>query len=103
MKKNIMVAQSGGPTAAINASLAGVIRGALESNAYDKIYGAVHGISGVLGENFIELSELARTEEHFPEKLSLSPAMFLGSCRVKMPDPVDEPEIYDQIFGHWRR
>jgi len=98
MKKNIMVAQSGGPTAAINASLAGVIRGALESNAYDKIYGAVHGISGVLGENFIELSELARTEEHFPEKLSLSPAMFLGSCRVKMPDPVDEPEIYDQIF-----
>ena len=47
MKKHIMVAQSGGPTAAINASLAGVIRGALASETYDKIYGAIHGISGV--------------------------------------------------------
>ena len=98
MKKHIMVAQSGGPTAAINASLAGVIRGALGSGIYDKIYGSIHGISGVLNENFMELSERARTEEHFLERLALSPAMFLGSCRVKMSDPLEEPEIYDQIF-----
>ena len=98
MKKNIMVAQSGGPTAAINASLAGVIRGALASGSYDKIYGAIHGISGVLNENFLELSERAASEGDFLDRLTLSPAMFLGSCRVKMPDPGMEPEIYDQIF-----
>lgn len=98
MKKNIMVAQSGGPTAAINASLAGVIRGALASGSYDKIYGAIHGISGVLNENFMELSERAASDTDFLDRLTLSPAMFLGSCRVKMPDPIMEPEIYDQIF-----
>ena len=96
--KNIMVAQSGGPTAAINASLAGVIRGALSSSEYDKIYGAIHGISGVLNENYLELSERARTEEDFLTRLALTPAMFLGSCRVKMPDPIEDPEIYDHIF-----
>ena len=102
MKKHLMVAQSGGPTAAINASLAGVIRGALESGAYDRIYGAVHGISGVLEENFLELSECAK-KEGFLECLSRTPAMYLGSCRMKMPVPADDPAIYDQIFSTLER
>ncbi len=99
MKKHVMVAQSGGPTAAINASLAGVIRGVLETDAYDKIYGAVHGISGVLDENFLELSERAKQEPDFLDRLTLTPAMFLGSCRVKMPMPDEDQEIYDRIFA----
>ena len=47
MKKNCIVAQSGGPTVAINASLGGVIDGVIKSSKYDKIYGAIHGIQGV--------------------------------------------------------
>ena len=52
MKKNCIVAQSGGPTAAINASLAGVIKGVIANDNYDKIYGSIHGIQGVLKRNF---------------------------------------------------
>ena len=49
--KNLLVAQSGGPTSAINATLAGVIENALSSPSVDKIYGSVNGIQGVLNEN----------------------------------------------------
>ncbi len=99
MKKNIMVAQSGGPTAAINASLAGVIRESLNSDAVDRIYGAVHGISGVLDERFIELSEPAGQDADFLTRLIHTPAMYLGSCRFKMPKPEEDRQIYDRIFG----
>ena len=54
--KNIIVAQSGGPTTAINASLVGVIKGALSSGGYDKVFGSLYGISGVLKEEFIQLA-----------------------------------------------
>ena len=53
--KNLLVAQSGGPTAAINATLAGVVECALSSGQTDKIYGAVNGIEGVLSQRFIDL------------------------------------------------
>lgn len=53
--KNLLVAQSGGPTAAINATLAGVIAGAYTSGKVDKVLGAVNGIQGVFAENFIDL------------------------------------------------
>ena len=99
MKKNVMVAQSGGPTAAINASLAGVIRGAMSCEIYDRVYGAVHGISGVLEENFIDLTECVKKDGEFPDRLAVSPAMYLGSCRFKMPRPDADPAIYDQIFS----
>jgi 6-phosphofructokinase 1 len=98
MKKNCIVAQSGGPTAAINASLAGVINGVLNSDAYDKIYGAVHGIQGVFHRNFLDLTELA-TQAYSPiDHLSSTPAMYLGSCRYKMPSISEAPETYRQIF-----
>lgn len=97
--QNIMVAQSGGPTAAINASLAGVVREALLCESYDKIYGAVHGISGVLEENFMELTTPAKVHEDFIKSLIHTPAMYLGSCRFKMPAPEEDPGIYDRIFG----
>ena len=56
MRKKVLVAQSGGPTVAINASLAGVIAGVAQSGDYE-VFGAANGIKGVLDENFINLSE----------------------------------------------
>ena len=95
MGKNCIVAQSGGPTAAINASLAGVISAVRASENYDKLYGAIHGIQGVLRKNFMDLSEL---DEDFIERLSATPAMYLGSCRFKLPDMNEEEEPYKEIF-----
>ena len=56
MRKKVLVAQSGGPTVAINASLAGVIAGVAQSGDYE-VFGAANGIKGVLDESFINLSE----------------------------------------------
>ena len=97
-KKNCIVAQSGGPTAAINASLAGVIQGVLASEEYDTIYGALNGIFGILKEHMLNLSERSREIPHFIEILKTSPAMYLGSCRYKLPDYKEDDEPYRQIF-----
>lgn len=94
--KNIIVAQSGGPTAAINASLAGVIQGA-KQYGFDKVYGAIHGIIGVLNEDFIDLTEKANDEEFIP-MLCCTPAMYLGSCRYKMRSAADDESDYKKIF-----
>ena len=56
MRKRVLVAQSGGPTVAINASLAGVIAGVVRSGEYERIIGAANGILGVLNERFTDLS-----------------------------------------------
>lgn len=95
MKKNCIVAQSGGPTVAINASLAGVIEGVIESDVFDKIYGSIHGIQGVLKNNFLDLTG---SSKDFITKLSHSPAMYLGSCRFKLPDIDNGIETYEAIF-----
>ena len=81
---NCMVAQSGGPTVAINASLAGLLRANQESKAYSKVYGAVNGILGVLNENFCDLTDQMKTIPDFIERLIHTPAMYLGSCRYGM-------------------
>ena len=76
--KNLLVAQSGGPTAAINATLAGVFQGAVGSDQVDGIYGAVNGIQGVMEERFVDLRELlASTREQ--DLLIQTPAAALGS------------------------
>ena len=82
-KENCIVAQSGGPTAAINASLAGVIDGVKKSGSFTRIYGSLHGITGVLENNLMDMSLMALS--HFPmlNTLELTPAMYLGSCRYK--------------------
>ena len=95
MKKNCIVAQSGGPTAAINASLAGVIKGVIANDNYDKIYGSIHGIQGVLKRNFLDLSN---SEPLFIDQLMCTPAMYLGSCRFKLPDMPEGKTSYEQIF-----
>ena len=83
---NAIVGQSGGPTAAINATLSGVIRGALECDAIEKIYGACNGIEGVLESRFIDLSNM--TDEEL-SLLETTPAAALGSCRKKLPKTFD--------------
>ncbi|MBR1390022.1 MAG: 6-phosphofructokinase [Lachnospiraceae bacterium] len=100
--QNCLVAQSGGPTAAINASLAGVIRGVKESAAYDKVYGSLNGILGILEQHMIDLSETICTEELL-QGLTHTPAMYLGSCRFKLPDYRDDDSPYSFIFKQFER
>lgn len=92
---NIAVAQSGGPTAAINATLAGVIYGALESET--KIFGAVNGILGVINNDYTDLLKTFENEENL-KILKTTPSAYLGSCRYKLPDFSIESDVYEKIF-----
>lgn len=102
-QKNCMVAQSGGPTAAINASLAGVIAGVRESSIYDTVYGSLNGINGLLNEDFINLTELTEQDPAYLERLSRTPAMYLGSCRHRLPDYMDDDSPYVFIFRQFQK
>lgn len=93
-----MVAQSGGPTVAINASLAGVIEGVASSSMYDTVYGSLNGITGILNNHLMNLTELMNENPDYPERLAKTPAMFLGSCRYKLPDYMDDDSPYVYIF-----
>lgn len=101
--KNVMVAQSGGPTVAINASLAGVIQGVQSSSTYGTVYGAVNGILGILNDEFLNLSTLMEENPDFMDRLITSPAMFLGSCRHKLPDYLDDDSSYVFIFSQFEK
>ena len=96
-KRNCFVGQSGGPTAAINASLAGVVAECKESKQFDHLYGMVNGIKGLLEDKYIDLLEVFDTEEKITQ-LKHSPAMYLGSCRYKLPTYLDDSETYDKLF-----
>ena len=79
--RNCLVAQSGGPTAVINASLAGVIRANQLNPFYDRVYGGIHGIEGVLADKLYDLTELSGKEI---EILKQTPSSALGTCRYKL-------------------
>ena len=83
LKGNALVGQSGGPTAVINASLAGVVEQAKRNPEIGDIYGAVHGVQGILDEALCDLR--AETDEAIA-LLSTTPAAALGSCRKKLSD-----------------
>ena len=97
MKGNVIVGQSGGPTAAINSSLAGVYRTAKDRGAA-KVYGMLHGIQGLMQERYIDLSEYI-TNELDAELLKRTPAAFLGSCRYKLPEIHEDKGVYEKIFS----
>lgn len=97
MKGNVIVGQSGGPTAAINSSLAGVYRTARDRGA-KTVYGMLHGIQGLLKEQYLDLSEYI-TNDLDVELLKRTPAAFLGSCRYKLPEIHEDQEVYKTIFG----
>ncbi len=91
---NAVVGQSGGPTAAINASLAGVIAACLENHAViDRVYGMKNGMEGFLKEDLVELSDRFADKDNI-ELLKLTPASALGSCRLKL----KEDEQLEKIF-----
>ncbi len=90
---NILVGQSGGPTAVINASLAGVIDAGLKSGR--KVFGAVNGIEGVLSENLISLERFGNEEAL--RLLKQTPSSYLGSCRKKLPR--EDEALYEKIFS----
>lgn len=91
MAKNMIIGQSGGPTAVINSSLAGAIDYALSSEKIDEIYGMINGVEGLLEDNLINLGNIFSSMPHELNRLKLSPAMFLGSCRYKL--SCDEQEM----------
>ena len=95
MSKNAIVGQSGGPTAAINATLAGVIEGCLKDQEIDILYGAVYGIDGLLKENLINLTNIFENSSDL-ELLKVTPSSYLGSCRYRLKD--DEVDSVFEVF-----
>lgn len=92
--------QSGGPTAVINASAYGVIKTALESDVITDVYGAAHGIVGVLNDELYDMSE----EEDYELKLLLNtPSSELGSCRYKIADPDVDDTDYKKILEIFKK
>lgn len=103
---NAVVGQSGGPTSAINATLAGVIRGAIEAKkagTFDTLYGMRYGIEGCLAENFINLTARFEENEEDLMALALTPAAALGSCRKKMKPHQDDRETYERLFDVFKK
>lgn len=89
LKGNAIVGQSGGPTAAINATLAGVIKGAFDCDAIETIYGAFNGVEGMLAGTICNLNEVFANRDDLVT-LCNTPAAALGSCRKKLPKLDDE-------------
>ena len=96
--RNCLVAQSGGPTVAINASLAGVIQGAIDSKKFYKVYGSINGVQGLLNSRLMDLTHKVETTPMFIELLKKSPSMYLGSCRYQLPDYKEDDTPYAYIF-----
>lgn len=94
---NVIVGQSGGPTAVINSSLAGVYKTARDRGA-KTVYGMLHGIQGLLEERVVDLSKHIRSDLDI-DLLKRTPSSFLGSCRYKLPEIKDDRDIYDKIFA----
>ena len=95
-KRTVLVGQSGGPTAAINASLAGVIACAREAGAHT--LGMRYGIEGLLEDRTVDL-DAAAPDAKALELLALTPASYLGSCRCKLPDYQEDEAPYQKLFA----
>lgn len=87
IKGNILIGQSGGPTAVINSSLYGIIDEAKKIGYIDKIYGAIYGIEGVLNNNLIDLN---KEDDNVIEGLKWTPGAALGGCRYKLSSKIVE-------------
>lgn len=94
---NAIVGQSGGPTAVINASLAGVYQATVKAGA-ETVYGMENGIAGLLEERLIELNLILDSNMKI-ELLKRTPSSFLGSCRYKLKDSSECTEEYERIFS----
>ena len=93
--KNLLVGQSGGPTAVINASLGGVISAAsLHPQEIGRICGMRNGIEGFLKGNIIDLTGMSGKDVN---RLEYTPGAYLGSCRYRLPADLQDP-VYSQLF-----
>jgi len=99
---NIVVAQSGGPTCAINASLLGVFRHATKYEEIEKVYGSVNGIEGLILNNLVDLREIIRDDDDV-ELIRQTPSTVLGSCRYKLPDPSADISVYEKIVRTFKK
>ncbi len=97
---NALIGQSGGPTAAINATLSGVIKGLRNCSNVKRIYGAKNGIEGDCEGRIVDLDlAVSSAEDHYA--LECTPAAALGSCRKKLPSDLNDP-VYAEIFNVFR-
>lgn len=94
---NLMVAQSGGPTPVINASLAGVVYEALNHECIEEIYGGLNGVLGLLKEDFIDL---AQQPNKTIIELQVTPGSALGTCRFKLTNNQDFQRILEVFEAH---
>lgn len=99
---NAVVGQSGGPTAAINATLAGVIRGFFAYGKGNTLYGMRNGMEGFLEERLVNLNERFAKAEDI-DLLENTPAAALGSCRKKLPEVEGNEDYYEKIFTLFRK
>lgn len=100
---NAVVGQSGGPTAAINATLAGVIKGALGASEINTLYGMRNGVEGLLREELVNLTERFRNNTEDLDVLSVTPAAALGSCRKKLGSPDTDAVTYERLFEIFKK
>ena len=100
LKGACIIGQSGGPTSVINASAYGVIRTALDNEAITKVYGAEHGIKGVLNDRLFDMSAEDASEL---ELLLYTPSSALGSCRYKIADPDVDDTDYKRILDIFKK
>lgn len=93
---NIAVAQSGGPTCAINATLLGVFRHAMKYDEIGEVYGSVNGIEGLIYDNLVKLTDIINEDDDI-ELIRQTPSTVLGSCRYKLPDCKCDESVYITI------
>ena len=99
MKKNAVVGQSGGPTAGINASLYGTVYEALNrEDEIGTVYGMINGIEGFLNDQVMDMAPLEESKEL--ELIRTTPGSYLGSCRYKLPEDLNDP-VYPQLFARF--
>ena len=91
---NCIVAQSGGPTSVINATVAGVVKGNQLNPVYEHVYGGLNGIEGILAERFVDLTNMSDEENHI---LQQTPSSALGSCRYKLKR--DNVEDFEKLLA----
>ena len=96
--KNLVIGQSGGPTAVINASLCGAVQAWKEAGQEGRVYGMLNGIEGFLADQVTDLTALSEEELKL---LRLTPAAYLGSCRFKLPEDLTDA-VYSAVFDNLR-
>ena len=95
---SLLVGQSGGPTAVINSSILGVFKEALKHEEITHLYGAIHGIDGVLNERFIEV-----TKETNLDNWDKTPGAILGSVRLRLKKYPEDLELYEKILEVFKK